>query len=192
MTVQGNAFAAAAIASVPAYKSPGGAPGAPFLRGILGLELPASAIQLNDLVANGVTPWFMSSALEGAILHNAVTTSLVSGKKKVFRRRMTDFLTRSIANLFELYVGQPLDIILADREFGPFTSAEIGAVKAFLQDLKERFQIVAYRVDPFNTNTQAAVGDGQWVVVIETQLVPAQEKIILKATIGETITVSEA
>lgn len=192
ITVQGNAFAAAAVASVDPEKSPGGKPGARYLRGITATEFGASAAQLNDLNASGVTPFFMSTALEGAILHNCVQTTLTVGLTKTFRRRMTDFVLKSLGNLFELYVGEPLDLSLNPQELGPVTGPEFKAAESFLADLKERKRIEDYAIDAFGGNTQSNLNAGIWIVILAVKLFGAQEKIVLKATIGETITIEVA
>lgn len=195
ITVDGNAFAAVAIASVPPEVSPGGAPGAPHLKGIIGLEdgLTASAADLNALNAAGVTPFFMSTALEGAILHNAVTTSLVTGKTKVFRRRMTDWLLGSLAAFLERFAGQPLDLDLAKQRLGPITAPEIGELRTFLASLAppDASRIKAWAIDEFGANTETNLRAGQWRILVGVTIYPAQEQIVLLASVGETVTVQE-
>lgn len=190
VTVDGAAFAAAAIASVDPEISPGGAPGAPFLRGITGLEQAASLLTLNDLNDSGIAPWFMSTALAGAILHRGVTTSLTAGLTKIFRRRMTDFLVQSIAGRLEYWVGRPLDLDLTNRALGTVTGPEIGEVRQFLSDLVDRGRIRQFSLDPFGANVQTNIDDGQWVILLLVKLISAQEEIVLRAAIGESVQIS--
>lgn len=191
ITVEGNSFVASAVASVLPEKSPGGAPGAPYLRGITGLEQEATSLQLNDLVSNGVTPFFMSDALEGAILHNAVTTTLTPGLTKVFRRRMTDFLTRSTAVFFERFVGELLDLDLDNRALGPVTGPEMASVRQFYVDLVATNRIKAFFIDEFSANTAAGIKNGQWIIILRVTLLSAQEQIVLQAQIGEGVEITE-
>lgn len=189
-TVDGAAFAAVALASVDPEISPGGAPGAPYLRGITGIEQAASLITLNALNAGGISPFFMSDANEGAILHNAVLTTLTPGQTRVFRRRMTDYIVQSIAAFLERYVGKLLDLNLATQSLGVVTGPEIAQVKQFLQDLQDTNRIAAFGVDPFSQNVQSNINNGVWIILIQVQLYSAQEKIVLRAQIGETVTVT--
>lgn len=192
VTVDGAAFAAVAVASVLPEESPGGAPGAPYLRGITGLEASATRIQLENMRNGGVTPFFMSTALQGAILYDARTTSITSGREKVFRRRMTDFLLQSAAGFLEPFTGTKLDIDLSNRRLGPVTSAEIGGLVAFLEGLKQTSRIRDYSVDPFGGNLQANIDAGQFIILMPVKLFSVQEEIILKATIGEAVTITPA
>jgi hypothetical protein len=185
--VDGNSFAAVAVASVAPELSPGGAPGAPFLRGILGLETAASLITLNALNAAGVAPWFMSTPLEGAIIHKGITTSLVPGLEQIFRRRMTDFILSSMANFLEQYVGNLLDLDLASSTLGPVTAPEIGALNQFLDDLRQNNRIRDYSIDPFSGNVQANIDAGTWIILLAVKLLSVQDVIILKASIGESV-----
>ncbi|MEQ1494493.1 MAG: hypothetical protein ABL912_01865 [Novosphingobium sp.] len=192
ITVDGAAFAAVAIASVDPEVSPGGAPGAPALRGIVGVEQGASLLSLKDLNDNGVSPFMMSDALEGAILHNCLTTTLVAGKTRVFRRRMTDYITKSIAAFLERFVGNPLDINISTRTLGPITGPEIATVRQFLSDLKVANRIVDYSIDEFSANLASNIADGTWIILGAVRLVSAQEAIVFQAQIGEAVEIAAA
>lgn len=191
VTVDGNSFAAVATASVAPELSPGGAGGAPYLRAITGLEQGTDPVGLALLNENGIVPFFMSTALEGAILHRAVLTTLVPGKTKVFRRRMTDFITVSLADFLERFLELPLDIDLNARELGPVTGPQMALFREFLESLKRGRRILAYSVDEFGANNQTNLSAGQWIIVVKVTLVPMQEEIVLQAQIGETVTVDE-
>lgn len=191
--VNGNSFAAVAIATVAPEESPGGAPGSEALTGITSLETEATIIQLNDLNASGISPFFMSEAFDnGAILHNAVTTSLTSGKTKVFRRRMTDYVVKSVANFLERFTGRKLDINLSRRILGPVTGPESGQVRQFLQELQDKNRIREWALDEFSGNTQTNINNGVWILLLTVGLYSVQEKIVLRALIGETVTVELA
>lgn len=192
VTVDGAAFAAVAVASVLPEESPGGAPGAPYLKGINGVETSANRTQLENMREGGVAPFFMSTALNGAILYDARTTSITEGRRKVFRRRMTDFLVQSAAGYLEAYTGQKLDIDLSGQRLGPVTAAEIGGLEAFFEGLKATERIRDYVVDPFGGNLQANIDAGQFIILLPVKLYSVQEEIVLKATIGESVTINAA
>lgn len=190
VTVQGSSFAAAAIASVDPWLSPGGAGGNDFLKGIVGLEQGATYTELANLNAGGVAPFFMSTALEGAIIHRAVTTTLTPGLTKLFRRRMTDHLTGSIAAFLERYTERPLDLDLANQALGAVTGPEIAQIRQFLQDYVDQGRMRAFALDPFSGNLQSNIDAGQWIILLAVQLNSMQEEIVLRATIGEGVDVT--
>lgn len=193
VVVQGNAFVAAAIASVPPEKSDGGASGAPFLKGIVGLEQTgfssATYKALNDA---GIAPFFFSRAHDGYITHRGVMTSLVPGRTKLFRRRMTDYIVLSLADLFERYIEEPLDVDLPNQALGPVTDGEFGQVKAWLQQLLGEGRIRGYSVDPFGANLQSNIDAGQWRILLSVKLLSMQEEVVLMASVGETVAIDEA
>lgn len=198
ITVDGAPFVAAAMASVQPEIGPGGKPGAAALKGITAIEQVGTTLTtLNALNAKGITPFFMSDALEGAILFNGLTTSLTAGRTKIFRRRMTDYVTTSLAGLLEHYVGEPLDINLSRQALGPITGPEAGQITQFLENLKNPGQgnpqrIRDYSLDPFGGNLQSNIDAGQWILVLLVQLLSMQEQIVLRAQIGESVAVTEA
>lgn len=187
--VDGNSFAAVAIASVVPEKSPGGKPGSVFLKGINGLAitgaLTADAYKsLNDA---GIAPWFNSTALAGFIIHRGFTTSLVPGKERIFRRRMTDFITLSIGADGEQFVGELLDLDLPNKALGANTSIQVGRWEEFLTALVNDGRIRGYTLDAFGANTQTNLDAGQWRVAFSVKLFSAQEELVFLATIGENV-----
>jgi hypothetical protein len=189
--VDGASFVAAAIVSVDPEVSPGGAPGAPALVGISSLETSAEDLVYKQLNDAGISPFFNSRAL-GVIIRNGVTTSLISGKQKISRRRMTDFITMSIGEFLEPYVERPLDLSLSPPRMGPVTSAEYGAIEAFLADLKLLNRIESCSVDPYGGNTAAGIAAGTWVIRVAVKLFSSQDQIVLQAEIGQSVVVAEA
>lgn len=191
ITVDGNAFAAAAIVSVDPWLSPGGSGGNAALTGITALEDDTwSRATLDALNAAGAAPWFISTKL-GPIIRRGVNTSLTSGLTKIFRRRMTDYITNSIAAFAEGYVESQLDLVLAGQILGPNTQGFIGAIRAFLANEKVKNHIQSYAVDPFSGNVQADLDAGRMTTLISVKLFGMMEEIVLKANIGETVTISE-
>ena len=187
--VDGNAFAAVAIASVLPEVSPGGAPGSAFLKGISGLEitggLNSNAYKsLNDA---GIAPFFNSTALEGFIIHRGFTTSIQAALRRIFRRRMTDFIMTSIGDASEVFVGTLLDLDLPNKALGDNTSIQKGRWDEFLTDLVTNNRIRGYTIDAFSANTQVNIDAGQWIVVISVKLISAQEELVFLANIGETV-----
>lgn len=189
--VDGNAFAAAAIANSDAWISPGGAPGAQFLTGITGLETEStSRSTLDSLRDAGVSPWFMSTAHGGAIIAKALTTDTAGTKVK--QRRLRDYLEVSLAQYAELYVETPLDIDLAEQSLGEYTGSLVSAYNAFLENEKIAQHVKNYSVDPFSLNTEESIDAGRWIIYVAVETYSDQDEIVLKTEIGETVTVSSS
>lgn len=188
--VDGNAFAAAAILSVDPEVSPGGASGKDYLTGISGLEVETlSRTDYDDLKAAGISAFFLSSSL-GTILYGGVTTSTTTGKLQIFRRRMADYIENSIAVFSERFVSLPLDLNLSAQTLGSNSGALIAAITNFLGGLKTTTRIQDYSVDAFSGNLQADLDDGTWTILMSIKLFSAMDAIILKAAIGESVTIS--
>ncbi|HYD02627.1 MAG TPA: hypothetical protein VEB22_15475 [Phycisphaerales bacterium] len=190
--VDGSSFVAAAIVSVDPEVSPGGQPGAAALAGITSLEAEFEDAIYQELNDDGIAPFFMSTKL-GCIIRNGLTTSLTAGKEKIFRRRMTDFISESIAEFLEAYIERPLDLVLSPApRLGPVTQQEYGEIVAFLQGMKDGNRIANYSVDPFGGNTAAGIAAGTWVILISVQLYASQDVIVIKAAVGTSVVIAEA
>lgn len=197
IVVDGNAFAAVVIASVPPEAAPGGANSAEFLTGITALDPAFETIDTNgykSLNDAGIAPWFNSTANQGFIIHRAFTTSLISGEERIFRRRMTDFIMLSIAASAETFAEQLLDLDLPNKALGPNTSIQVGLWNQFLTDLAnpDAPRIRGYELDAFGSNLQANIDAGQWKVAISVKLISAQEELVFLATIGERVELAQA
>lgn len=195
VTVDGNAFAAALIANVDPWVSPGGAGknqgGVDLLAGIVGLEdESASTADLDALNAAGVAPWMMEPSL-GCIVRKAVTTS-TSGRTKVASRRMADYLLDSIGAFAVQFVERPLDISLDPQDLGDWTGAFVGDVKGFLQAEQNAGHIRAFAVDPFSENTPADINADRWTVALAVQFMSSADEMVLKSVMGETVEITEA
>lgn len=189
--VDGNSFVAAAILNLDPEISPGGASGAPFLKGITGLEVETtSRTTYDDLRDAGVASLFLSKTL-GPCLYGGITTSITSGLTQIFRRRMTDYLTESIAAYAENYVSKPLDLTLASQTLGDNTGGLYNAIVGFLAGLKTKGRIHSYSVDAFGGNTQDDLDNGRWTILMSVKLFAAMDEIVLKANVGETVQIEE-
>jgi len=190
--VDGNAFAAALIANVDPWLSPGGAGKrvgtTDLLSGITGLEdETTSRSALDALNDAGIAPWFISSAL-GPIMRLGTTTD----GGRIWDRRIKDYLLDAIAAFAENYVETQLDLDLDNQILGPNTSGFIAAIQQFLAQEKAATHVKAYTVDAFSENTEAGIDAGRWIVLIRVETYAMAEQIVFKAQIGTTVTISEA
>lgn len=186
--VDGNAFAACAMVSVAPEVSPGGANGLKALQGILGLELAAPArATLDALSKAGISVFYMATALGGAIIRGGVTTDLDIRRTDIYRRRMTDYIAQSLAQALELYTEKPLDLAFnaaGKAQLGMVTSAEVGVVVSFLEELKEGGRIAEYSVDPYSLNTRTTASSNRFMISVAVRLFGSQSEIVLRHSIG--------
>lgn len=195
--VDGNSFAAIAIASVAPEVSPGGAGGTVYLKGISSLVSGASDAEYESMNDLGIAPFMTSRRLQGTIIRRAVTTSVLTvDQRKVFRRRMVDFIAQSIAETLALYTERPLDLDLPTQTLGTITGPEIATIRTFMTDLKGVVgvsqRIVNFSLDPFGQNLQSNIDAGQWIIDLRVDLLSMQEEIILQLQAGTTVIINEA
>lgn len=194
ITVQANSFVASAIAHAQPYRSPGGKFSVEYLKGIVALEdgQIATDAEQENLKDNGISVISINSAIGGAFIRGAVTTSILNvDQRKLFVRRYRDYIAQSVAAFLVQYAEEPLDIDLANQRLGPTTDPEIGAVRQFLQTEKDEFRLRSYSLDEFGGNVQANIDAGQWIVDIRAKQVSAQFEIVLRVQIGTTVVVDE-
>jgi len=189
VTVDGNAFAAALIAGVDQWVSPGGSGKkqgtTDLLSGINDLEDNSQAKSgYEALIAAGAAPWFIDRTI-GAILYKGITTD----KAKIKQRRYRDYLEMAIAGYAVSYVESVLDLDLDNQVLGPNTGGFVGAVKQFLSNEVTKTHAKGYSVDPYSENTEEDLDDGTWIVLIKVETYSDADKIVLKAQIGETVTI---
>ena len=184
-----NAFLASILANTDPWLSPGGKTGAPYTGEILSLEDETIG---HDAYANltegGVCAWFMSSR-NGAIIRGAVTTSLDTSLNRIRRRRYTTYLADSISGFLEDYVDLPLDIDLTNNRLGPNTTAQVGAIRQFLESERTDAHLIAFEVDPFEAMDATKYAAGRWDIVVRAQDVPGAEQIILRLQSGPSVTI---
>ena len=123
----------------------------------------------------------------GPVFQSGITTSLVSGRTRISRRRMADFIQDSLARQYNLFVKQ----LLTDD----VRTAILSETDAFLAGLQAQatpqFQrISAYSVDGTSGNTPEQEAAGIYVVTVAVRLLSEADNIVLLSSIGENVTVT--
>lgn len=193
VTVQGNAFYAAALAAIAEEQSPGGAVGAPFISGIVGIEpgVSVSDAEYELLNRDGISPFQVTRAL-GPIIRNGVNTQIANAAlSRISRTRLVQFIGSGIASILVRYIEDKLDINLERRELGPVTGPEIESIRAFLQGLVTLNRIAAFSLDPFGANIQSNIAAGEWIILARIQSFPDQVRIVLRLQAGTTVQIDE-
>jgi hypothetical protein len=127
--------------------------------------------------------------VSGPIFQSGVTTSLESGRKNIFRRRMADFIQDSLADALNPFSKLPASESRND--------SVITEIIAFLDELKspdapEASRITDYSVDTISGNTPARRALGIFVIIVRVKLTPTDDFIVLQTDIGESVEVSVA
>jgi ABC-type uncharacterized transport system ATPase subunit len=68
----------------------------------------------------------------------------------------------------------------------------IGAWSGFLLGLEGAGRIRDFAIDAFSGNTQANIDSGRWFVDLSVKLLSMQEETILRANVGESVTITDA
>ena len=123
----------------------------------------------------------------GPVFQSGVTTSLVSGRTRISRRRMADFIQDSLARQYNLYVKQ----LLTDD----VKTALISETDAFLASLKSEAvprqqRISDYSVDATSGNTPEQEAAGIYVLAVAVRLLSEADNIVLLSNIGESVVVT--
>lgn len=188
--VDPNAFVASAIANVEPWVSPGGATSAQFLTKVTGISstTPLTGASYQALrTTGGIAPILVDKAL-GAIIALARTTATDSTINRIKRRRLTDYITASLAAFLVFFTETALDVTLSPtQKLGPNSAAQIGAIEEFMADTQAETRIASFSVDPFISATQVDLDAGIWTIDVRVKTFASQETTIIRAQIGPTV-----
>jgi len=158
---------------------------------VLGIQRGVSGLGIDEytsLRAAGVVALRIDRT-SGPIFQSGITSSLVSGEKNIFRRRMADFIEDSLAERLVQFSKLPLTQQLKD--------GSVAETVAFLDDLlspdnPSAQRIDAYQVDDKAGNTPALTAKGIYVIIVRVRLTPTSDFIVLQAEIGESVVIQQA
>lgn len=123
--------------------------------------------------------------LDGFNFAEGVLNYLVAGQTRITRRRSCDFLVLSAADRLKYFVGKKNTIELRIQMGGELTG--------FSQSLLDQGRVVEdFSVDQISQNTAALRAQGQETIFWQVKLIGHALSLVLKAEIGETVTIQEA
>lgn len=178
-------FYASVLSLLAPERNPGQAadpiPGA--LSAVLGIQRGVPSLNMNDYItlkSRGVSAIRMDRTV-GPIIQSGVTSSLLTGRTDIKRRRMADYIQDSLVQLLMPFSKLPLSTSNKD--------SMANEVEAFLADLKSATvpanqRINDYVVDDKNGNTDSAVAQGIYTIIVKVQLTPTADFIVLQTAIG--------
>jgi hypothetical protein len=123
----------------------------------------------------------------GPVFQSGITTSLTSGRTRISRRRMADFIQDSLARQYNLYVKQ----LLSENVKTALITETDGFLAGLLARATPNLQRIAgYSVDPTGGNTPELESQGIYVLGVAVRLLSEADNIILNANVGESVVVT--
>lgn len=125
----------------------------------------------------------------GFIFQSGVTSSLVSGRKNINRRRFADFIQDSVSARLVQWSKEPMT--------EAFKSGTTQEVTNFLEELlspnnSKAQRIVAYNVDIKSGNTPALEAKGIWVIIGQVRSLATGDVIVFQSEVGEGVVITKA
>ncbi len=188
---RGDGWMAAVLSNLPPERNPGqsGPPVDTVLAPITALQRGLSNLQMGDytaLRAAGVAGLRIDRVV-GPVFQSGVTSSLVSGKKNINRRRMADFIQDSVAARLVQFAKQPLTQSLKDDitgEIDTFLNLLLSPANLPAQ------RIAGYVIDDVSGNTPALEAAGVYVVIGKVRTLATADFIVFQTEVGEGVTIT--
>jgi hypothetical protein len=178
------------LSNLPPERNPGQAaePVPSLMSSVLGLQRGVTDLGINEytaLRAAGIVALRIDRTA-GPIYQSGVTSSLISGKKNINRRRMADFIQDSLAERAVQFSKLPLTTQLKD--------GLVAETDAFLTELlspnnPSAQRINAYQVDDKSGNTPDLEAKGIFIVITRVRTTPTADFIVLQTEVGENVVI---
>jgi hypothetical protein len=193
-TVNPASFYASLLSQIAPNIDPAYAANAQYLAGVVGLEIPSlSRADYIALMAGGISAFENDSDIGIKIKSGVVTQIADTSKLMVFRRRMADYLTASIAKFLKNYQNAP-----NSKENRTAVKAAIlsfiqrGEQEGLLPKDSDVKSGVAKLVDTESLNTDSSIALGYFKILYKQRIFSSMRFIVLQAQIGESVVVTEA
>jgi len=184
---------ASIISQTSPHIDPAYAANTQFLSGVTDLKYKVNRQAYIDLKEAGICALEYDPDIGFKIKSGIVTQIANSSKITILRRRMTDFLTVSIARFLKTYQN------------GPNTQEKRTEVKAQILDFIQRLELdkvlptddevqtgKAHLVDTESLNTDSVIASGMFKILYKQRIYSAMRFIVLQAEVGESVVVTEA
>jgi hypothetical protein len=186
-----DGWLAAVMSNLPPEQNPAqsGPPVSTVMAGVLGFQRGITALSMADYISfrqRGIVALKIDRTA-GPIFQSGVTTSLVSGRKNINRRRMSYYIEDSVADRLNQFSKQLMTNQLKD--------SAVGEVTAFLLDLLSpdnppAQRIAAFQVDRTSGNTPTSLALGVYVIIARVQTLASADFLVFNAEIGESVKVT--
>jgi hypothetical protein len=186
-------FYASLLSQISPNIDPAYAANTQYLPGIVGLVSQLTRADYIALMAGGISAFEIDSDIGPKVKSGVVTQIADTSKLMVFRRRMADYLTYSIAKFLKNYQNAPNS--RGNRD------AVKAAILAFIQRSEQDGVLpsdkdvksgIAKLVDTESLNTDATIALGYFKILYKQRIFSSMRFIVLQAQIGESVVVTEA
>jgi hypothetical protein len=182
---------AAVESNLPPERNPAqaAAPVPDVLAPVVAFQRGVSGLSIGDYIAlrsKGVCSMRFDRTT-GPGFQSGVTTSLLTGEKNIFRRRMADFIEDSLSQSLVQFAKLPLTNSLKD--------SEVQQIDAFLAQLLSANnpaaqRINGYLIDDKSGNTPSSEAAGIFVIIAKVRLTPTQDFLLIQCSVGESVSVT--
>lgn len=186
LDVSGANWLGAVLSNLPPENNPGqAAPPVPdVMASVIGLQRGAPNLKMSDYIAmrsNGICGLHFDRTTGGFIFQSGITSSLISGKKNINRRRFADFIEDSVAGALQAFTKLPLTKQLKDSAVGEL----VGFGETLLSRNNPPAQRIAdYIVDDKSGNTTVLSAQGIWVIIFKVQMLATGDFIVAQCEVG--------
>jgi hypothetical protein len=187
LLVPSNDVVAAALANIDPVFDPASDVGSRFVNAATA-ALEFEFIDRDDYIhanRNGVSALEFDPDL-GFRIVNGITTSLVPAQEMIHRRRLADYLNRSVARFLKFYQNQPIT--------QPWKDEVVGAVTGFLENEKKTRngiqRVIDYQVDIDSVNDSTTESQGRFNILMRVRTPASARFIVLLAQVGSTVQIS--
>jgi len=182
---------AALISQIGPNVDPAFAANTQYLAGVTGLKLPLTRAAYIALKNAGICAFEYDADIGFKVKTGCTTQIADSSKTQILRRRMADYLTKSVGAFLKSYQNA----INSLENRNAVKSAILSFVQAnenvgLLPKDKEVKSGKAKLVDTDSLNTDTTIGQGFFYVLYQQRIYSSMRFIVLQAQIGETVVVT--
>jgi hypothetical protein len=153
---------------------------------VMGMQRGIAKLELNDYIvlrSRGVAALRIDKTV-GPIIQSGITTSLISGQKKIARRRMAYFIQDSIGQRLVQFSKMPLTDANKDNS--------VVEIDAFLDSLANTLnpaaqRIQSYLIDDKSGNTPESLAAEIFVIITKVKLIPSGDFLVLQTEVGNNV-----
>lgn len=162
-----------------------------YLSGINSLELSLQRSDYISLMAAGISAFEVDNDLGIKIKSGVVTQIANTGKLMVTRRRMTDYITYSVAKFLKAYQNAPNTADNRTAVAAAIANFDRGMELDGLVPKDSEVQGgLAKLIDVKSLNTNTSIGLGYFKLLYKRRIYNSMRFIVVEAQIGETVVVT--
>ncbi len=188
------AWYASILSNTSPHLDPAFAENTQFLAGVTALKFPSlTRDDYIELMEAGISAFELDADIGFKIKSGVVTQIVNSAKIMVFRRRMADFLTDSIAKFLKAFQNGVNALEKRDEVNASILNfIQLAETARLLPRDSEVIGGKAKLVDTDSLNTDDSVAKGFFKILYRQRIFSSMRFIVLQAEIGESVVVTEA